>query len=43
MPTTENEKSSKFRGCWYAYKLPSVIAWCPLLDAAHATSGSTNY
>jgi len=43
MHTTVYEKNPKFRACWYAYKLPNVIAWCPLFDAAHAKTGATNY
>jgi len=43
MHITVYEKNPKFRTCWYAYKLPNIIAWYPLFDAAHAKTGSTHY
>jgi len=43
MHTTVYEKSPQFRACWYAYRFANVIAWRPLFDVAHATTGSTNY
>jgi len=37
------EKSPNFPAYWYANRFANVIVWCPLFNAARATTGPTNY
>jgi len=40
---SKNTRKVKFCACWYVYRLANIFAWCLLFDAAHTTTGSTNY
>jgi len=42
MHTTAYDKHPKSCACWYVYILANITVWCPSVDAAHATAGSTN-
>jgi len=43
MHITVYEKNPKFHAGLYTYKLPNVIAWYPLFEAAYAKTESANY